>query len=229
MAIELHWLSGSPYAWRVQLALLHQGLDHVSHRHQLSTGELQAPDYLALNPRGRVPTLVEDGFVLYESMAILAYLDRRHPERPLFGATPGEVGLHWRHISEYTAYLDPEVEGYILPIYFGRVAEEAATVRAHRERILAELPRWNAALDGRAWLVGDGPGAADFVLYPALKSLERASGKDAARAAGLDLPAFAEAWPHLAAFMARIEAMPGFARTWPPHWGEPPAVAPPRA
>lgn len=219
MAIELHWLSGSPYAWRVQLALLHKGLDYVSRVHHLSTGELRAPDYLALSPRGRVPTLVDDGFVLYESLAILAYLDRRHPERPLFGATDREHGLHWRHASEYTAYLDPAVEGYIVPIYFGRAAAQEGEIRAQKERIEAELPLWEAALAGRSWLVGDGPGTADYVLYPALKSLDRASGKEAARALGLALPAFAEAWPNLAAFMARIEALPGFRGTWPPHWG----------
>jgi len=222
MTIELHWLSGSPYAWRVQLALLHKGLAYVSHLHQISTGELRDPRYLALNPRGRVPTLVDDGFVLYESMAILAYLDRRYPDRPIFGTTAEEAGLHWRYLSEYTAYLDPALEGYIVPIYFGRAATETATIREHRERVLEELPSWNAALNGRPWLVGPGPGAADFVLYPALKSLQRASGKDAARAAGLDLPAFADAWPELAAFTARVEALPGFRQTWPPHWGEPP-------
>lgn len=219
MPIELHWLSGSPYAWRVQLALLHKGLDYTSHVHQLSTGELQAPAYLALNPRGRVPTLVEDGFVLYESMAILAWLDRRHPERPIFGTTDEEHALHWRHISEYTAYLDPAVEGYIVPIYFGRAAAEQAELRVQQQRIVEELPRWEAALGGRGWLVGEGPGAADYVLYPALKSLERASGKESARSLGLDLPPYAAAFPALAAFMARVEALPGFRSTWPPHWG----------
>lgn len=219
MAIELHWLSGSPYAWRVQLALLHKGLPYTSHVHQLSTGELRSPGYLALNPRGRVPTLVEDGFVLYESLAILAWLERRHPERPIFGATDEELALHWRHASEYTAYLDPAVEGYIVPIYFGRAADERAEIAAQKATILTELPHWEAALRGRDWLVGAGPGAADFVLYPALKSLERASGKESARAQGLDLPAFAEAFPALAGFMGRVEALPGFRSTWPPHWG----------
>jgi hypothetical protein len=42
MAIELHWLSGSPYAWRVQLALEIKELTYVSHLHQMSTGERAA-------------------------------------------------------------------------------------------------------------------------------------------------------------------------------------------
>ena len=42
--------------------------------------EHKAPEYQKMNPRGRVPTLKDGDFVLYESLAILAYLDRKHPE-----------------------------------------------------------------------------------------------------------------------------------------------------
>ena len=44
-------------------------------------GETRSPDYLAKNPNGKVPTLVEDDFVLWESPAILKYLAAKHPER----------------------------------------------------------------------------------------------------------------------------------------------------
>lgn len=51
-------------------------------------GDHQKPEYLALNPRGRVPTLRVGGFVLTECPAILAYLDRTHPEQGLLPDDP---------------------------------------------------------------------------------------------------------------------------------------------
>src|SRR6185437_10574265 len=49
------------------------------------TGETRSADYLAKNPNGKIPTLEEDGFILWESPAILKYLAAKHPERGLDG------------------------------------------------------------------------------------------------------------------------------------------------
>ncbi len=50
------------------------------------------PPTLELNPRGKVPTLKDGDFAVYESIAIMAYLDRKYTEPPLFGETPEETG-----------------------------------------------------------------------------------------------------------------------------------------
>jgi glutathione S-transferase len=218
MAVELYLLSGSPYAWRVQLALEHKGIPYVTRMLSLSAGDLRAPDYLALNPRGRVPTLVDGDVVLYESMAILAYLEARSPTPALFGATPREIGATWRVISEYTSYADPAVEAFILPIYFGRAAEQAAEIRAAVATLAAELARWEETLARTPYLAGDALSAADFVVYPAVQSILRAAGKDAARAFDLPFLPFAGTHPAIDAWRQRIEALPYHARTWPPHW-----------
>jgi glutathione S-transferase len=218
MSIELHWLSGSPYAWRVMLALELKGVAYASRLHQLSTGELQSAEYLALNPRGRVPTLVDDGFVLYESLAILAYLDRKFPAPSLFGQSARETGLIWRHIAEYTAYTDPATEALILPLYFGTAREHAASVKEAAATLHVELGRLEAALTENPFLAGAGPSAADLVVYPHVKSIERAASKDAARDLDLDLLPLPARWPQLGKWMARIEALPGYQKTYPPHW-----------
>jgi glutathione S-transferase len=49
---------------------------------------LKTPDFLALNPRGLVPTFVADGVVIYESLAILHYLEDRYPAVPLMPKAP---------------------------------------------------------------------------------------------------------------------------------------------
>ena len=79
MAIKLHYHPLSTYSRRVLIALIEKQIayepvpiDMVARKHRESA-------YLALNPYGRVPTLEENGFVLYESTAILEYLEVTHP------------------------------------------------------------------------------------------------------------------------------------------------------
>jgi glutathione S-transferase len=217
MSLELHWLSGSPYAWRVMLALELKGLSYVSHLRQ-SSGELKSPEYLALNPRGRVPTLVDDGFVLYESLAILAYLDRKFPTPALFGQTAEETGLIWCVIAEYTAYVDAAVEDFILPLNLDTADEHADSVREAAVTLRAELGRLERRLERTRHLAGPELSAADLVVYPHIRCIERAATKDAARQLDVNLMPLERRWPALAAWARRIESLPGFDRTSPPDW-----------
>lgn len=91
MTYEIYWISGSPYAWRALLGLAIKGVDYQSRILQASEREHKAPWFLHMNPRGKVPVLKDGDTVVYESLAILAYLDVKHPEPPLFGATPEET------------------------------------------------------------------------------------------------------------------------------------------
>ena len=71
MAIDVYWGSGSPYSWRVLLALEHKGLAYHSHLLQLAMQEQKSPHMLAMNPRGRVPVLKDGDYVVFESLAVL--------------------------------------------------------------------------------------------------------------------------------------------------------------
>src|SRR4051794_37484747 len=105
MAIELYWGSGSPFAWRVMLTLEVKGLAYESKLLEFSKSDHKTDAYLKLNPRGKVPTLKDGGFVVYESLAIMSYLDRKYPAPPLFGTSAEETGLIWQAISECDSYL----------------------------------------------------------------------------------------------------------------------------
>jgi len=83
MAIELFWGSGSPYSWRVQLALEYKRLAYESRVLQFSKQEHKSPQMLRMNPRGRVPVLKDGDFVVFESLACLLYLDRKYPSADL--------------------------------------------------------------------------------------------------------------------------------------------------
>ena len=90
MAITFYYGSGSPYAWRVHLALEHKALPYDRKILSFAAGDTRKPEFVALNPRHRVPTITDGDFTLYESNAIVEYLDEAYPGRgqPLF---PGDA------------------------------------------------------------------------------------------------------------------------------------------
>ena len=64
--------------------------DSLSSR--VSSGEHKSPEVVALNPRGQVPTFVDQGVAVHESMAILQYLENVYPEPPLIPSDRAEKG-----------------------------------------------------------------------------------------------------------------------------------------
>jgi glutathione S-transferase len=220
--LELFWISGSPYAWRVQLALEVKRLPYASRLLDASKGDLKTPQYLALNPRGQAPTLKDGDDVLTESLAILVYLDRKYPQAPLFGADARESARIWRLISEYLSYLDRPAGRVITPIYSGKIAENRDDIRAAVPRVHAELALLEGNLGAAPWLGGDALCAADLAIYPFIKSLLRAAGKEAATPLDLGLLPFEARYPRLAAWAGRVEQLPGYQNTYPPHWRQQP-------
>jgi glutathione S-transferase len=71
------------------------------------------------------------------------------------------------------------------------------------------------------WIVGDSYSAVDMVIFPAIQLLRRALGKPGgARACRVASCRFRANYPALGRWLARIEALPGYERTYPPHWRE---------
>ena len=81
--IKLFGSARSSAAFRVRIALNLKGLAHEHEPVNLREGRQTAPQYLAINPQGLVPTLIDGDAVLSQSIAILEYLEERHPAPPL--------------------------------------------------------------------------------------------------------------------------------------------------
>ena len=218
MALELYWGSGSPFAWRVMLTLEIKSLTYQSTLLEFSKGEHKASRFLKLNPRGKVPVLKDDDFVLNESLAIMAYLDRKYAEPPLFGTSPQETGLIWRAIMETEAYLLSAGDKVIRPVFFGKGLDETEKIQEAAQAVREELKRIDRELSGSPWLVGKQLSAADISLFPLVQTILRAAGKDVAKPLNLELLPLADTFPNLSAWVKRIEAVPGYERTYPPHW-----------
>ncbi len=214
MSLQFFHGHGSPYSWRVWLALEHLGLPYELQVISFSAKDQLKPEFVALNPRHQVPTIVHDGFALWESLPILEYLDEIAPARKLYPGTAQERARIRRLIREEENHLD---EKGLTPIYeefYKRPegeAPDAARVEAGRAKLAEELDFFGRELRG-AFLAGDAPTAADFVLYPEIAYVKRIGEKKPASGLAGILP------PPIAAWAARIETLPYFEMTFPPHW-----------
>ena len=218
MALTLYAGSGSPFAWRVQLALEHKALPYELKMLSFSARDTLKPEFIALNPRHQVPVLVDGDFVLYESNAIVEYLDDAYPGRgaPLFPGDARQRALVRRLIEEIDNYFYQATSQVSTQAFWKKPEErEPDKIAAGRKAVVDELALFTRAMRGD-FLAGP-LSAADFTLYPLVAGLWRAEMKLP------DLDATGMLTPELLAWKKRIEALPNFDKTIPPHWKAPPA------
>jgi glutathione S-transferase len=218
MAIEVYWGSGSPFAWRVLLALEYKRLPYVSHLLQFSKQEHKSPQMLALNPRGRVPVLKDGDYVCFESLAILYYLDLKYPQPPIFGRTPEEAGTIMRVICEYQAYIEPRLTSILRAIQFDAADLGSDEITAAMHAVASEARTIEGRLSKSEWIVGDCCSAVDMVIFPGIQLLRRALEKPQAAALSSRFMPVEVNYPALGRWLARVAALPGYERTYPPHW-----------
>jgi glutathione S-transferase len=218
MAIEVYWGSGSPFAWQVLLTLEVKRLEYVSHQIQFSKNEHKTPGFLQLNPRGKVPVLKYGDFVVYESLAIMKYLDDKHRQPSLFGETPEQSARIMMSVCECNSYIEQPTAHVVGPIFFGGATEQRDAIVTAANALREEYALLNARLSAHQWLVGATVTAADIVLYPQVAILQRALAKEQAAALGLKLAPFSDSYPAITQWMRNVESLPGYERTYPPHW-----------
>lgn len=220
MAMTLYWTSGSPFAWTALLALELKGITYESKMLNMMAGEHKTPEFLRINPRGKVPVLVDGDTVIAESLAILSYLDAVVPEPCLFGNSPAHIGAIMSALSEQMSYL--ESPGMLIPFTtFFKAWDESSqeTIRAAATAVLPEFQRINALLAEQTAIVGDSLSAADLRLFPVLQIIWRANGM-IERNGGLAemTPLLRGQFAHIDRWCQRIEALPCYDTTYPPHW-----------
>ena len=211
MALTFYCGSGSPYAWKVWLALEHKGIPYEFRLLSFDAGDTKTPQFLALNPRGRVPTIVDDGYALWESSAIVEYLEERHPEKSLL---PGDAKMRAaarRIAAEADAYLAPIGNPLFELTLYRKGEADAGKIAEAQKNVLEELGRFESQVKGPYIL---GPiSLADFALFPHVRLLQRIDDRQPGNGIGDSrLP------PKLAAWKKQIEALPYYAKTMPPHW-----------
>ncbi len=216
MDLEIIWASGSPYSWSVLLALEVKKLEYKSTLIELLKGEGRTPEFLALNPRGKVPVLRDGDMNIYESPAILSYLDRKYPEYPIFGDSPEKNAEIMRIISEYNSYIEPHIMHLISSAFWSNPPNQIGLEEA-KQALFYELSNFEKALTEKSWLTGEQITAADIVIFPFMQLLNRTEAK-LQDAVGYTLMYSHQRFPKMYEWMRRFEALPGYEKTYPPHW-----------
>lgn len=165
--IQLHYFPGNanfaPHIVLEEVGAPHELLlvDRASNAHK-------SPEYLKLNPTGRIPVLVDGDFVLYESAAICLHLSDCHPKAGLAPA-PGtkERAQMYKWLMYLTNTLQPEVLTYHYTARYQPVADAVPAAKALSEEKLEGMFDLIEAelVDGRNWLAGDFFSIADIYLF----------------------------------------------------------------
>jgi glutathione S-transferase len=172
MTITLYDMQDSPHARKVRLLAAELGIPLTRIERDPRKGETRSADYLAKNPNGRVPTIVEDGFALWESHAILKYLAAKHPERGLGGSDAKQAALIDQWLFWWTGGAEAAIdamfwETFIKPKILNQPGNDPGIIADAHARIGRFLPVLEKQLEGRDYIVGP-ISIVDFAIGPRL-------------------------------------------------------------
>lgn len=198
----------SSAAYRVRIALALKGIKATLVTKQLRRGEHRQRDYLKINPQGFVPALaLEDGLVLTQSLAIIEYLEERHPNPPLLPTEPrGRARV--RSLSQLIACDIHPLNNLRVLQYLESPLGIAQSARDewYRHWVASGFTALEDALGRDAsrgrFCFGDHPGMADVCLVPQLYNARRYS---------VDL----NPYPRIVAIDAACRELPAFAAAAP--------------
>lgn len=198
---KIYWGSGSTPARRVLIALKEKGLTFESKLIEFSKGEHKSEEILKLNPRGQVPTLVDDGVVVNESLAALLYIQDKYPTPSLLPASIEGRALVYQRMQESSNFQDK-----VFQIVRPKLQNPDSVVPQEKvDAVKTELKYWESYVTEDGYIAGPEFSLADIAVGPFVIALQRfgASLKD---------------FPALAKYAEKVKARPSFVETSPPHW-----------
>ncbi|HWI15064.1 MAG TPA: glutathione S-transferase family protein [Burkholderiales bacterium] len=184
--------SGNAYKARLLLAMLNVAYEPVMV--DLAGGENRAPAFLALNPRGQVPVIEDDGKVYWDSTAVLVYIARKHDPSGRWLPTDAH-GM--AEVMQWLALAQNEIRYGLQSAYVMVAYNRAGHLEECRELGRKALQVLDAHLSQHDWLALDRITIADLACYPYAAS---------APVAGIPL----EPYGHVQAWIARIESLRGW-------------------
>lgn len=195
MPITLYHDTPSSNCDRVKIALAEKGLAWEGVRISLTKGEQKSPEFLKLNPYGKIPVLVEDGKVLFESCIINEYLDERYPNPPLMPKDFWARGRARILVDYALNYLHEPYWALRGEMRKPPTERDTATVDKMRQRLRDLLPYLDEALDDKLYFLGE-ISLADIAIVPRFLRMESYGA----------LPA--SSFPRLVAWLACMKARP---------------------
>jgi maleylacetoacetate isomerase len=202
VTIRLHdyWRSSASY--RVRIALAMKQVDYERHDVNLLKREQVAPDNLAVNPQGLVPTIEIDGHVLAQSLAIIDYLDARFPDPRLIPADAFARAMTLQRALVIAADIHPIDNLRVLRRLSEMGVDQSARDDWYRHWIVEGFTALEAMAGSGAFLGGAAPDLSDVCLVPQMYNARR-----------LQTPL--EAFPRLVDIDARLTAIDAIAAAHP--------------
>jgi glutathione S-transferase len=162
----------STYARRVRIALFEKNIEAQLVEVDMPGRAHKREPYLSLNPYGRVPTLVDEDLVLYESTAILEYLEATHPQPSLLPADVKQRALVAMHMKLCDLQMTRPAG---LIIFSKRFVTEGAWRREEMAKAKQDVDKHlsivDRQLEGKPYLVGDRYTLADLCYVPFVEFL----------------------------------------------------------
>ena len=197
----LYHLPLSPFSRKVRIALKEKGIEF-----QLVAEKVweRRPEFLALNPAGLVPVLVEpDGKVLCDSQAICEYLDEVFPDRRLLGFDPAGRAETRRLVFWFDGKFNHEVTDNLLgeklmKRFMGLGEPDSARIRQGFVNLARHLEYIAELSERRRWLAGDDFSLADIAAAAQISTLDYIG----------DVPW--EDYPPVKDWYARVKSRPSF-------------------
>ncbi len=163
--MKIHVVRASHNCRRVLATADHLGFDYECVEPDLGAGDLKKPDFLAINPNGKVPSLEDDGLKLWESNAIMQYLASKKPSDlfPADAAARADIA-RWQfwesnHLGKGTGGIT--FENVFKPFVL-KQEPDAAAVEAAVKTFHQFAPVLNGQLEGKQFILGDQLTLADF-------------------------------------------------------------------
>lgn len=198
--MKLYSFPGSPNALRSRAVAFELELPVKIVDVNMIAGEHKSPEFLALNPNGKVPTLVDGDYVLWESRAINGYLASKAPAKNLNPEDPKARGIVEQWSNWQAIHFGPALQAVaferVQKKLFGLGEPDEAAIAGQLKTAAELLPIFEAGLAGRQWIAGE-LSLADFAL--ATNLILRGPAK-----LGI------EAYPNITAWIERFEARSGW-------------------
>ena len=167
--MRLYLFAPSSRALGVVALKNHLAIDCELRPIDLGRGDQRAPGYVALNPNRKMPTLEDDGFVLWEANAILFYLASKRPERGLWPADLRGQADVLRWLAWESAHWDAESCGMVTfeknsKLVLGLGVPDPAFIARGEENFARFAAVLDDQLKGKSWIIGEQLTIADFSI-----------------------------------------------------------------
>jgi glutathione S-transferase len=196
---------------RAAFGLAEAGVEFRPHLLDTRAGENRKPEYLAVNPMGKIPALADGAVRLWESNAINWYAAEKSPAAHLIPASPADRASVLRWLLFQTGHVTPACVQVFRATHarvqeFWQTKGDPQAAEAARKELARYLPVLEQALTGAEWLAG-AFSLADVAYVPHLVLIEQG---------GFDFSPY----PRVRSWLARLQARPAWKKSWQMIFGD---------